>query len=268
MESIGLAQVDMREAPDARVVLEVTLVRLARSELDGAPDALAERVARLEQALSGREAMVRRPEPAPATPPPGPSDQRAKPTIGALRRQRAEQGAAPEPAPPPTNEAPPAGEPTPATLDGSVPDRDTLVEAWGDHLLRALPARAKVLYSSGRFVSVEGSTAVFAVPNPGYLGRCEEMRPLVEEALSGHFKAALGLRLVVDDQPGSAPQSAPRTGRARARGPERPRATTTSIPRTPASRSRSRRSRSRGSSRRSRAPKRSPARCTPARSAR
>ena len=52
MESLGLAQVDMREAPDARVVLEVTLVRLARSELDSAPDALAERVSRLERALA------------------------------------------------------------------------------------------------------------------------------------------------------------------------------------------------------------------------
>jgi hypothetical protein len=80
-----------------------------------------------------------------------------------------------------------------------VPDRDSLVEAWGDHLLRSLPARAKTFYSSGRFVAVEGSTAVFAVPNQGYLPRGEEVRPLVEEALSAHFGTRLSLRLTVDE---------------------------------------------------------------------
>ena len=52
MEALGFAQVDMREAPDPRVVLEVTLVRLARSDLDSAPEALAERMTRFEQALA------------------------------------------------------------------------------------------------------------------------------------------------------------------------------------------------------------------------
>ncbi|MGH9007585.1 MAG: hypothetical protein ACRDV6_07730, partial [Acidimicrobiales bacterium] len=108
----------------------------------------------------------------------------------------------------------PPAEPAPAPPpDGPAPDRDTLVEAWGDQLLRALPARAKALYSSGRFVAVEGSTAVFALPNPGYLRRCEEVRPLVEEALSAHFKATLGLRLVVDE-PGPAATPNRRADRA------------------------------------------------------
>ncbi|MGH9008046.1 MAG: DNA polymerase III subunit gamma/tau, partial [Acidimicrobiales bacterium] len=101
MESLGLAQVDMREAPDARVVLEVTAVRLSKSELDSGPDALAERVARLEQAMVSRGPRAAAPDPAPSPSrlltgePPGaaPTDPRAKPAIGALRRQRAEQNA-------------------------------------------------------------------------------------------------------------------------------------------------------------------------------
>jgi hypothetical protein len=84
-----------------------------------------------------------------------------------------------------------------------VPDRDTLVEVWGDHLYRSLPARAKALYSSGRFTSVDGSVAVFALPNVGYLRRCDEVRPLVEQALTKHFGARMSLRLVVDE-PGEA----------------------------------------------------------------
>jgi DNA polymerase-3 subunit gamma/tau len=210
MESLGLAQVDMREAPDPRVVLEVTLVRLARSELDSAPDALAERVTRLERALASRDGLggtagsPRPParESAPPAPPAAPatSDLRQKPSIGALRRQRLQQER-PEPAAevsPPEEPLPVSAPPLPVA-PGSVPDRDSLVEAWGDHLLRSLPARAKTFYSSGRFVAVEGSTAVFAVPNQGYLPRGEEVRPLVEEALSAHFGTRLSLRLTVDE---------------------------------------------------------------------
>jgi DNA polymerase III subunit gamma/tau len=218
MEQIGLAQVDMREAPDARVVLEVTLVRLAKSELDSAPDALAERVARLERALASRDTLTR-PQPEPHTPPvgrPESGDPRPKATIGALRRQRSEQPAPSEPTPRAEEPEPTAA--PPGAPQGSIPDRDTLVEAWGDHLLRALPARAKVVYSSGRFTAVEGSTAVFAVPNPGYLGRCEEVRPIVEEALGGYFGTRLNLRLVVDEA-GGAPAT-PQRGASRAPDPD------------------------------------------------
>jgi len=223
MEALGLAQVDMREAPDPRVVLEVTLVRLARSDLDSAPDALAERITRLEQALAGREGLGRDPQPEPpsrlrpvaAEPDASPApDPRTRPSIGALRRQRAEESARaeeerpvpPPPPPPPPPAAVPAGAPGDS---GEMPDRDALVEAWGDHLLRSLPARAKALYSSGRFTGVEGTTAVFALPNSGYLRRCEEVRPLVEEALGAYFGTPVRLRLSVDEAEGPSPDAAP-----------------------------------------------------------
>jgi hypothetical protein len=98
---------------------------------------------------------------------------------------------------------------------GRAPDRDTLVEAWGDRIFGSLPARAKALYGSGRFISVEGSTAVFALPGQGYLRRCEEVRPLVEQALTSHFGTPLSLRLVVDE-PGEAErhESAPAGARS------------------------------------------------------
>jgi DNA polymerase III subunit gamma/tau len=206
MEALGLAQVDMREAPDARVVLEITLVRLARSDLERSPEVLAERLTRLEQLVASRglpaDGAAERPPVAQR--PSVSADPRSRPTIGALRRQREERVPKPEPALPPEKPAPPpevvvqASAP-PADAAGEMPDRDTLVEAWGDHLLRTLPARAKALYSSGRFVAVEGSTAVFAMPNAGYLRRCEEMRPLVEDALSTHFATKVALRLSVDE---------------------------------------------------------------------
>ena len=47
------------------------------------------------------------------------------------------------PAPAPSPEPTPAPAAVPAS-DGTPPDRDTLVEAWGDHILRTLPARVAV----------------------------------------------------------------------------------------------------------------------------
>ncbi|MCC6437821.1 MAG: DNA polymerase III subunit gamma/tau, partial [Acidimicrobiales bacterium] len=53
LEAIGTAVLEMRQAPDARVPLEVALVRLTRAELDSTLAALTERVARLEAMLAG-----------------------------------------------------------------------------------------------------------------------------------------------------------------------------------------------------------------------
>ncbi len=48
IEVIGTSIVDMRDAPDPRVDLEVALVRLTRPDLDVTPEALVERIERLE----------------------------------------------------------------------------------------------------------------------------------------------------------------------------------------------------------------------------
>ena len=52
MEILGRALVDMRDAPDAQVVLEIAMVRAARPDLDSGIEALTERVAALERGLA------------------------------------------------------------------------------------------------------------------------------------------------------------------------------------------------------------------------
>lgn len=52
LEVIGECLVEMREALDTRVTLEVAMVRLARPRLDTSPGALAERLERLEAAMA------------------------------------------------------------------------------------------------------------------------------------------------------------------------------------------------------------------------
>jgi hypothetical protein len=95
-------------------------------------------------------------------------------------------------------------------------DRDVLVQAWGDHILRTLPARAKALYSAGRFVSAEGSTAVFALPNAAHSERCEDVRSVVEGAITAHLGSPVTLTLVVDGSGEGAVADSSRVGAASA----------------------------------------------------
>ncbi len=252
MEILGQALVDMRDAPDAQVVLEISLVRAVRPDLDSGSEALADRVSALERALSGAAAFPRpttrqerttapaaEPAGGPDTPP-APEDgggrrddaAGARPSLGAVRRSK--QATPPEPAAgvaavevddaapgdavsgdmaPPVPSTPPTPA-RPASTAGV--DRDSLTEAWGDGILRALPARAKALYSAGRFVSVDDAGAHFALPNTAHRDRCVEMAPAVEAKLTEHFGTPVTLVLDVDDDAagppsgGAAPPRAPR----------------------------------------------------------
>ena len=74
MEMIGQALVDMRDAVDPRVTLEVALIRLSSPSLDASPAALLERIERLERAVADRGERVApptRPSGGPPAPPSG-----------------------------------------------------------------------------------------------------------------------------------------------------------------------------------------------------
>ena len=136
MEILGHALVDMREAPDAQVVLEIGAVRAVRPDLDSGMEALSERVSVLERAQSGAPAFPRpgaspvRATPvgpaagapatvaaeAPAAPRP-PAEVARRPSLGAVRRSKEAATAAPErvPEPIPTASTAPVADPPPAT---------------------------------------------------------------------------------------------------------------------------------------------------------
>jgi len=99
LEAVGAAVMDMRQAPDARVVLEVALIRLTRADLDTSVAALLERVARLEAALAGGVDLP--PVTAAAAPRPVHDDvpQRAAAPDDAVRSPLAESARTARPAP-------------------------------------------------------------------------------------------------------------------------------------------------------------------------
>jgi DNA polymerase-3 subunit gamma/tau len=92
MEVLGKAQVDMREAPDPRVHLEVVLIRLTHPEADDSPAALLERIERLERSR-GDGGPVDPPRPPSADPPRRP----AKGASGPARATSPEETASPPP---------------------------------------------------------------------------------------------------------------------------------------------------------------------------
>lgn len=75
-------------------------------------------------------------------------------------------------------------------------------------MLSSLSGRAKARFGAGRFLAVEDTAAVFALPNDHYLGRCEEVRPEVEAALAAHLGTPVPLRLVVERPDGGPGQGA------------------------------------------------------------
>ena len=130
METLGVSLVEMRQAPDPRVDLEVALVRLCRPDADRSLDALSARVEQLERQLAG-DAPIAAPAaapPVPSAPEPAPtSPPTAAPAAGtgvaaAARRALAEKrGDAPPPAPPPPSVTPSAPPPVPSNPTSGPP---------------------------------------------------------------------------------------------------------------------------------------------------
>lgn len=103
LELIGTSLVEMRQAPDPRIDLEVALVKLTRADADTSVDGLAARIARLEQAVASgvtpaapavpvaptaeaapeasAVAAASPPPPSPQPPPPGPAAAAAPPVV-------------------------------------------------------------------------------------------------------------------------------------------------------------------------------------------
>ncbi|WP_419924578.1 DNA polymerase III subunit gamma/tau [Candidatus Poriferisocius sp.] len=299
LEVLGTALVDMRQAPDPRVDLEVALARLTRRDLDNDISALLERIERLERQgirtpagsaadsqplgtgaassagsqplgtgaapsdprqteapASGHDrarAAVARiqaktaeaegrvpiaPEPADGDPapntdtdPPPAKDRAPRPTLGAMRAEKAPAAAPSDVAPAPETASAPAPDSAPDESEASLPSREELVMAWGDTILAKLPNKARVRFQAGRFLANDASGAVFALPNQIHLTRCEETRDEVDTALQQHFGRDVPLRLTIDDdstapppdrQPPPTPSPPPEDDGREANAPDEP----------------------------------------------
>ena len=184
IEVLGEALLDIRRAPDPRLVLEVTLVRLASNTVANDTASLLARVERLESGAT-RPRDVTGPIPRPrltgaagasATTPSGQSRTVSSPSGERASRPTASASTNPSTSPPP-----------------QVGPVDDLVTAWPG-IVRTLKATVRALYSAVEVVGLEADTLVVAAPSEMHKKKCVELQEPVRAALT----AAAARPIVLD----------------------------------------------------------------------
>jgi DNA polymerase III gamma/tau subunit len=190
IETIGLAINDMRNALDARVILEVALVRLVHQELDMGLESVVARVARLEKELENRPVLA----PAPVDPSTGRAvlGGRVSPdSSGSLARPAAPVAKAPKAAPAKVVVEEPTIAVPEATADVSVsgsPSPQRVVDQWTPGVLDALRGMHKAVLKMAE-PSVRDDTVVLLVDNEPSAVRVrkytDEFTPLIHRVAGG-----------------------------------------------------------------------------------
>ncbi|MGA1744034.1 MAG: DNA polymerase III subunit gamma/tau [Ilumatobacteraceae bacterium] len=164
IEVLGEALVDIRRAPDPRLVLEVTLVRLASNVVANDTSSL---LARLERLESGGV--------------------RPRDVTGPIPRPKLTGTSTSRPAVPSARVATAATAPAKAAAvadsTATVSPTGDLVAAWPG-VVRTLKATQRALYSAVEVIGVEGDTLVVSAPSDMHKKKCLELKDQVHAALS------------------------------------------------------------------------------------
>ena len=204
METLGTTMVEMRHAPDARLLLEVAVVQLSSPILDNSTENLLARVGQLEEAVK----VLREKGIAAAAPqaPINPATGRAKiggHATGGTERPAQETPAsnAPAPAEPVAavetaniSENPaPAVDDTPASGSGVDP-----AQAW-PQITDAMRGIAKAIFKPAVIESVEGKKIVIRLPNNTPVKRAQEQVATVVAAIKQVCGTTYAVTLVQAD---------------------------------------------------------------------
>lgn len=166
IETLGAAMVDMRNAPDPRVILEVALMRLVHKELQMGIEALMSRVERLERELENRPVQL---APAPVNPSTGRAvlgGRVAKDPSAPVARTAAPAASDSAPAPAaqsaPTEQAPTSAA-SHTSANGSA---GKVVAAWASDVLGALKGMKKAVAATARPVERDGAVVLTVDNDP------------------------------------------------------------------------------------------------------
>jgi DNA polymerase III subunit gamma/tau len=186
IETLGSALVEMRHAPDPRILVEVALVQLTHADAASDIGALAARLERLEQAVKAGGGVATA-GPSPGAAPVDPGTGRA--VLGGRAKGAPTTAVASAPAPPR------AGPPKAAAAAAATPSEPpssaavaagvtTVPEAWEASVKAGLKPLVRALFSAGSFTGHDGTIWQFSVPNAAHGRKCDEHRADVEAALS------------------------------------------------------------------------------------
>jgi DNA polymerase-3 subunit gamma/tau len=189
IEVLGESLIEMRHAPDARLLLEVSLVKLTNQTLGGDIAAVIGRLERLEAGVV-RTADATGPvaKPVPTNPATG------KVQVGG--KARMPQTSTPAPAPQP---APVASTPAPAPVSKpSEPASDSQVVAKWAEVLTGLKPFVRALYSAVTPQSCNDTTLTLAAPNEMHMTKAQEHIPVVVAQLETVTGRTLAIEFTVD----------------------------------------------------------------------
>jgi DNA polymerase-3 subunit gamma/tau len=170
IETLGEMLIEMRHAPDARLLLEVALVTLTRQQAGDDVSGLVARIERLEAGVVKEPtAPVVRPAP-------------VNPTTG-----RAQLG----------GKAAPKAAPRPAAKAPAEPLSDSqVVASWGE-VVAGLKPLVRALYSAISPVECADNTLTLAAPNETHQKKASEHRATVEAVLTTVAGRTIGIAFVL-----------------------------------------------------------------------
>lgn len=211
METLGDALIEMRHAPDARLLLEVSLMKLCSPGDAGDVSGLVARIERLERTIAMGTIN------APSTPPPpvDPATGRAK-LGGAARPANDTPRAAPEPqlvkatAP----QVPASVEPIESVPPAAPSSAGSPAELW-PQVLTSLKPLVRALYSACSVSSPTPDTVVLSAPNAVHQTKCNEHAGTVAAAFEKLTGRKVALNVDVGEAPKDRSSAAPRQSRAK-----------------------------------------------------
>ena len=187
IEVLGEALIEMRHAPDARLLLEVSLVKMTNQTLGGDITAIIGRIERLEAGVV-RSADATGPvaKPVPTNPATG------KVQVGGNARMPQ------APAPTQQKETPaPAPAPTQAKKPSEPASDSQVVARWGE-VLTGLKPFVRALYSAVVPQLCTDATLTLAAPNEMHMKKAQEHIPVVVAQLEAVTARTLAIEFIVD----------------------------------------------------------------------
>ena len=197
IDELSAALTAIREGDEARMTVELALLRSAKPEIDPSRAALSQRVERLEQALAGNRPAAAAKPVAEAKPAASPAAPAAKPTASAPPEEPVE--AETTDAADATDTGPEAAGPV-ALADAGAPDLGRVVELWPgvlDQMRQEGAGMLSAVVGAARPVAVDpesGTLTIAFPPDSGFHLRKaddKESRALVADAIGTVLGAPL-----------------------------------------------------------------------------
>ena len=192
IEVLGESLIEMRHAPDARLLLEVSLVKLTNQTLGGDIAAIIGRLERLEAGVvRNTDATGPVAKPAPVNPATGRVQVGGKARMPHSNPDPA--AAQPTPAPQPTAPIPPPAQTQPAT-----PASDSQVVAKWPEVLTGLKPFVRALYSAVTPQACTDTTLTLAAPNEMHMKKAQEHIDVVAAQVELVTGRSMSIEFTVD----------------------------------------------------------------------